>query len=97
MLNADKLDETDCISSFDHADIDISVSEDNKNIFLSDKRREMSLPMSAKKTVDLIFKSKCKQRIGDFDDDIDWESRKLVVSKLITEGFVHRTQNREEV
>jgi ribosomal protein L16 Arg81 hydroxylase len=83
----DELAESDVVAPHKHSVVDISASEDSKKITLSTGYREISLPMSSKKTIDLIFDDR-KEAIGNFDDDIDWGSRKLVVETLLREGLI---------
>ena len=96
-LNAGDLEKNDHVSIYEHADFNIDDREGDEKFYLSNDRREVALPRAARKTIDLIFESRSRDVIGDYDDDIDWESRKLVIAKLIEEGFVHKTRFETEV
>lgn len=91
-LDSSDLKETDVIVPHNHNNIKITESDDKHKIQLNTGFREITFPMVAKKTINLIFNSN-KQKIGEFNDDIDWESRKLVVDKLLKESLVFKTIN----
>jgi ribosomal protein L16 Arg81 hydroxylase len=82
-----ELSESDVVMPHKHSVCDITASEDAQKITLSTGYREITLPMSSKRTIDLIFDER-NEAIGDFDDDIDWTSRKLVVETLLREGLI---------
>lgn len=89
-LQVGVLNKSDVIMPHNHHDIEITESDDSHKIHLTTGVREIIFPIVAKKTINLIFSSN-NQKIGDFNDDIDWESRKLVVSKLLKESLVFKT------
>ena len=91
-LDSSDLKETDIIVPHNHNNIKITESDDKHKIKLNTGMREIIFPIVAKKTINLIFNSN-KQSIGEFNDDIDWESRKLVVDKLLKESLVFKTIN----
>lgn len=88
-INPTKLKFEDRILPYKHAQIHIVESDDKTKLHLDDGEKEIILPITAKKTIDLIFKSS-DLKIGDFDDDVDWQSRKVVISKVLKEGFAYR-------
>ncbi|MDH5425959.1 MAG: cupin domain-containing protein [Gammaproteobacteria bacterium] len=85
------LEKTDIIMPHRHNTIEITKSEDNK-VHVSSGAREIIFPGAAKKTIDLIFERN-NQKIGEFNDDIDWDSRKVVITKLLKESLVFKTLN----
>ena len=91
-LDSSDLKETDIIVPHNHNNIKITESDDKHKIQINTGLREITFPIVAKKTINLIFNSN-NQEIGEFNDDIDWESRKLVVDKLLKESLVFKTIN----
>ena len=57
--------------------------------------REVDFPASATRTLEKLLRSD-PVRAGDLDDGLDWESRRVVVSALIREGFVSTDAARHE-
>jgi len=70
-----------------HVVIGLNESDDARKISLNNGYRDISMPISSRKTIELIYEQG-NQEIGSFDDDLDWESRKLVVSTLLKEGLI---------
>jgi ribosomal protein L16 Arg81 hydroxylase len=59
----------------------------NGRVVLASSGREVDFPVAATRTLEALLTEK-PVRAGDLDDGLDWESRRVVLSVLVREGFV---------
>jgi hypothetical protein len=63
------------------------VERRNGRVVLASSGREVDFPAAATKTLEVLLRAG-SVRAGDVEDGLDWESRRVVLSRLIREGYV---------
>ncbi|MDH3205682.1 MAG: cupin domain-containing protein [Gemmatimonadota bacterium] len=64
-----------------------SLEQRNGRVVVVSLGREVDFPAAATRTLESLLKEE-PVRAGDVDDGLDWESRRVVISALMREGFV---------
>ena len=59
----------------------------NGRVVLASSGREVDFPAAASRTLEALLTEEAV-RAGDLDDGLDWESRRVVLSALVREGYV---------
>jgi ribosomal protein L16 Arg81 hydroxylase len=63
------------------------IERRNGRVVLASSGREVDFPAAATKTLEVLLRAG-SVRAGDVEDGLDWESRRVVLSRLIREGYV---------
>jgi len=63
------------------------LEQRNGRVVLTSGTREVDFPAAATRTLETLLEAKA-MRAGELDDGLDWDSRRVVLSTLVREGYV---------